>query len=68
MEGETTRFDYDAAGRRTSATYGNGTRATWAYDAVGQVLSIAYLDGAGGVQEAPTEGNFASTATRPALR
>jgi len=37
QQGEATRFQYDAAGRRTRASYGNGTSATteYGYDGVG---------------------------------
>ena len=51
-EGESTRLQYDAAGRRQRADYGNRTSASYAYDAAGQVLSIVYANSAGEVLSA----------------
>lgn len=40
--GRTTRFGYDAAGQRTNAVWPDGTRAAYAYDDAGQLLSLVH--------------------------
>ena len=41
-----TTFTYDALGRRTSMTHGNGVVTTYTYDAASQLLSLAHKLGA----------------------
>src|SRR5690606_10237016 len=40
--GQSTQYGYDAAGRRISTTYGNGSRTEYVYDVVNQLTDILH--------------------------